>query len=98
MDEKDNYGLTIGKMRRAMEDGYNLFGVHVKGGKFTEDEKKKFENIINIGIEKIERDRVLNTIQSKASFYQWLFKRELFFIKIILIIIVLMNIYLICKI
>ncbi|GAB7493404.1 hypothetical protein [Bilophila wadsworthia] len=98
MGKKENPELTLEKICRATEDGYSLFGIHAKGGKLTEDEKKKFKNIVNIGIEKIERDRVLNTIQSKASFYQYLFKRELFFIKIILIIIGLINIYLICKI
>ena len=89
MGKKENPELTLEKICRATEDGYSLFGIHAKGGKLTEDEKKKFKNIVNIGIEKIERDRVLNTIQSK---------RELFFIKIILIIIGLINIYLICKI
>ena len=98
MGKKENPELTLEKICHATEDGYSLFGIHAKGGKLTEDEKKKFKNIVNIGIEKIERDRVLNTIQSKASFYQYLFKRELFFIKIILIIIGLINIYLICKI
>lgn len=43
MDQKENPELTLGKMRRAMEDGYSLFCIRAKGGKFTEDEKRNLK-------------------------------------------------------
>ena len=43
MGKKENPELTLEKICRATEDGYSLFGIHAKGGKLTEDEKRNLK-------------------------------------------------------